>query len=68
MMIVGSKGLHIWGAAVMKKLILLLVCATLASPAYGQIISLSEEQMIEFTKHNPFDRFPTADRRCPIPC
>jgi regulator of RNase E activity RraA len=45
----------------------LLVCAALAAglPALAQVNSLNREQMIKYTKQNPFDRFPDGRPKVP---
>ena len=49
----------------MKAVITFVLCCGFAFPASGQIFSLTKEQMIEFTKHNPDDRFPDGRPKVP---
>ena len=50
----------------MKAITPFLLCCALAVPASGQVFSLTREQMIEFTKHNPYERFPDGRPKVPI--
>lgn len=50
----------------MRKLTVLLICCALALPASGQVFSLTKERMIEFTKHNPYERFPDGRPKVPL--
>ena len=50
----------------MKTVITFVLCCGLALPAWGQIFSLTKEQMIEFTKHNPYGRFPDGRPKVPL--
>jgi len=38
---------------------------TLMSPSVGQLINFSKEELIEYTPHNPFDRFPDGRPKVP---
>jgi regulator of RNase E activity RraA len=49
-----------------KILLALVLCCGLALPASAQVFSLSRERMIEFTKHNPYDRFPDGRPKVPL--
>ncbi len=51
----------------MKLLSTLIVAILLALPASGQIFSLTREQMIEWTKLNPYERFPDGRPKVPAP-
>ena len=50
----------------MKAILTFVLLCTLALPASGQIFSLTKEQMIEFTKHNPYERFPDGRPKVPL--
>jgi len=50
----------------MKTLIPLVLSCALAVPAMGQVLSLTRAEMIEFTKHNPYDRFPDGRPKVPV--
>jgi regulator of RNase E activity RraA len=50
----------------MKTLVTLIVCLSLAVPASAQLFSLTKEQMIEFTKQNPYERFPDGRPKVPL--
>ena len=50
----------------MKMLLALALCSALAVPAVGQVFSLTKEQMIELTKHNPYERFPDGRPKVPL--
>ncbi len=50
----------------MKAVITFALSCSLALPVSGQIFSLSKERMIEFTKHNPYDRFPDGRPKVPL--
>ncbi len=50
----------------MKVIAISALCCALALPAAGQVISLSREQMIEFTKENPYERFPDGRPKVPV--
>lgn len=50
----------------MKTLTTFALCCALALPASGQVLSLTKEQMIEFTKHNPYERFPDGRPKVPL--
>jgi regulator of RNase E activity RraA len=64
-MIAANARIHFHRIPSMKLLIAFLVSAALMLPAYGQIFSLTREQMIEFTKHNPYERFPDGRPKVP---
>lgn len=49
----------------MKAIATFLTCCALALPASGQVFSLTRDQMIEFTKHNPYERFPDGRPKVP---
>ncbi len=49
----------------MKAIQTFLICCALALPASAQVFSLTRDQMIEFTKHNPYERF--EDGRPKVP-
>lgn len=50
----------------MKAIAIVTVCCVLALPAAGQVFSLSREEMIEFTKENPYERFPDGRPKVPL--
>ena len=50
----------------MKTLVTFAICFGLTLPASGQVFSLTKEQMIEFTKHNPYERFPDGRPKVPL--
>ena len=50
----------------MKTFVTLILSCIIALPASGQIFSLSRERMIEFTKHNPYERFPDGRPKVPL--
>lgn len=50
----------------MKPVAALLLSLALALPASSQVFSLTKEQMIEFTKQNPYERFPDGRPKVPI--
>ena len=50
----------------MKVILTFVLLCALALPASGQIFSLTKEQMIEFTKHNPYERFPDGRPKVPL--
>ncbi|MBI1357015.1 MAG: dimethylmenaquinone methyltransferase [Acidobacteria bacterium] len=50
----------------MRMLLTLALCGALSLPALGQVFSLTKEQMIEFTKHNPYERFPDGRPKVPL--
>jgi len=51
----------------MKALITFAIGFGLALPAAGQIFTPTKEQMIEFTKENPYERFPDGRPKVPLP-
>lgn len=50
----------------MKAFAIASICCALALPAAGQVFSLTRDQMIEFTKHNPYERFPDGRPKVPL--
>lgn len=50
----------------MKAIVALALLCGLVLPASGQIFSLTKEQMIEFTKQNPYERFPDGRPKVPL--
>lgn len=49
----------------MKRFTVILLVAVCVTPAYGQIFSLTREQMTRYTAKNPFDRFPDGRPKVP---
>ena len=47
----------------LASLFLLTACA--CAPSYGQIATLTREQMIKFTETNPYERFPDGRPKVP---
>jgi hypothetical protein len=48
-----------------RRLIPWLLLSWIAAPAGAQVFSLSKEQMVQYTAHNPFERFPDGRPKVP---
>jgi len=53
-------------ASPVKAITILILCWSFSPPAQGQIFSLSKERMIEFTKHDSYERFPDGRPKVPL--
>ena len=52
--------------AVPRRLVVALLAAVVAAPGvWGQVFSLTREQMMKYTAQNPFDRFPDGRPKVP---